>query len=317
MAVNLTGQKKYRTKKQNKQNKMKKTASTIAMLMVANVAMAALSFNQSIVAIFGGGNPNDGWTVSNDAGLQLALRAKNRETASTANASGVYSEPTGLQAPNNNRARWNWEWSISSGTVPLNTFDYYVKIDLDPSTGTNFLIVNALTFWSDNSYGTSATLNGQGLEGPASTYAGTSTVAQQSQNIMFYPGQDATLNATYSYELYAVASGDGENGAKLSRVAITVVVGAGGPLPPDGDNDGVPDSQDHCLTTNPGEAVDEHGCSVQDLINEIAAQNPADHGEYVSGVVELANRLFKEGRITQLERKFIIKTAAQSDIGKQ
>ena len=132
---------------------------------------------------------------------------------------------------------------------------------------------------------------------------------------MFY-GLDANIDATFSYTLYAVAAGAGPNGARIATVGITVVVGAGGPPPPDADGDNVPDSVDQCPDTVSGHAVDSQGCSVQDLIDKCAAENSSDHGEYVSCVVELANRLFKEGKIPQSERKFIITTAAQSDVGK-
>lgn len=292
-----------------------KSAVFLSLLMAAGTLVAALSFNQNIVAIFGAGNPDTGWTADSDGDVILGLRAKNREDASTANTSGVYSEPTGLQQPNNNRARWNWEFSINSGVNVLNAYDYYIEIDTDRSTGITKLVVNALTFFADNSYGNGSTLNGQGVEGPAATYASVYNIAQQSQNIVFY-GLDATLDSTFTYTLYAVAAGAGPNGARILTTSITVVVGAGGPPPPDSDNDGVADNIDQCPGTIAGHAVDAQGCSVQDKIDQCADENPADHGEYVACVVGKANSLFKAGTITQSERKYIINTAAQSSIGK-
>src|SRR5688500_4035869 len=80
----------------------------------------ALSFDETITAIFGSGNPNTGWTTEQNAdGITLALRGKHRVTADTTNVEGTYSFPTGLQEPNNNRALWNWEFSINSGAVSL------------------------------------------------------------------------------------------------------------------------------------------------------------------------------------------------------
>lgn len=307
--------------------KQKTVIGGFATLLLVSVACATMAFNQIIVAIFGTGNPDDGWTTNSGSditpaisastveGPTVALRAKNREDASTANASGVYLEPAGLQAPNNNRARWNFEFSIDSGGQFLSeNFDYYLGIDMDHSTGVNFTVVNALTFFGDNSYGTSLTLNSQGVEGPASSLASTSTIAQQSQNVVFYGL--TTGNATWDYELYVVAKGAGANGARVTTTAITVVVGAGGPPPPDADSDGVPDGIDQCPGTISGHAVDTHGCSVQDLIDRCAVEHSANHGEYVSCVVELAKKLFNQGRITKAEKNYIVKSAAQSDIGK-
>ncbi len=297
---------------------MKKSVlSVVSVFFVVAAAVAALSYNQNIVAIFGSGNPNTGWTVDESGGVKLALRAKNREDANTFNISGVYPEPVGVVAPNNNRAKWNWEFSIDSGTVPLNTYEYYLNIDMDRSTGKSFLVVNALTGFTDDSYGTGSTANGQGLEGTAATYAGSMTIVQQSQNIAFWGLiSEAVLDSTYDYELYAVAAGAGPSGARIATTAIKVVVGAGGPLPPDDDGDGVPNSVDQCPGTIAGHAVDVNGCSVQDLVNKCAIENANDHGEYVSCVVELANRLFKVGTIDKDRRKLMINAAAQSSVGK-
>lgn len=272
------------------------------------------SYNQVITAIFGSGNPDTGWTTATDGNVVLALRAKNRETASTLNVSGIYAEPVGLQAPNFNRARWNWEFSVNSGTNKLDAYEFYLEVDVDRSTGISNMVVAALSF-PDNSYGDNSTANGQGVEGTSGTYASLYNISQQSQNIVFY-GLNATLDSTFSYSLYAVAAGAGPNGNRLATVGITVIVGAGGPPPPDGDGDGVPDSVDACPNTSPGHAVNAQGCSVQDQIDACASENASDHGEYVSCVVEKANALFKAGTITQTERKYIINTAAQSSIGK-
>ncbi len=296
----------------NTQNR-KKLGYALTLALATTVA-AALNYDQNIVAIFGSGNPDSGWTTATNGSLTLALRAKNRENASTVNASGVYSEPTGYQAPNNNRARWNFEFSISTGTPPLNTADYYLQIDLDPSTAVAYQTVNALTFFSDDSYGTSSTLNGQGLEGPAAGFVATSSVAQQSQNLVFYGG-DPNEDATYDYALYAVAVGAGPNGTRLATTSITVVVGAGGSPPPDDDGDGVPNSEDQCPNTADGDTVNAHGCSIDDLVIN-CAYGARNHGQFVSCVTQLANQLYKDGLITKARRQEIITDAAKSGIGK-
>lgn len=285
-----------------------------SLLMAATVY--AFGFNQNIVAIFGAGNPNTGWTTDTAAGgVVVALRAKNRLDASTTNVSGVYSFPTGVQPPNNNRAVWNWEFSIDSGDAFLNAYDFYVAVDMDHSQATSYTTVNALTNWIDNSYGTSTTLNGAGLEGTAAMYASTSTIAQQSQNLVF-AGGNPLLDATYNYQLFAVASGAGPEGTRLATTAITVIVGDGGPAFLDDDGDNVPNGDDLCPATAPGDAVNVNGCSIQELVNKCAIENSSDHGEYVSCVVELANKFFKAGTINQSERKYLINTAARSSIGK-
>jgi len=194
-------------------------------------AWAAVVYNQNITAIFGSGNPDTGWTADTSNGIQLALRAKNRVTASTANVNGTYTFAT-APAP---RGLWNYEFSINSdvaGVDPLVTYDFYISTDGDPSQCINYTTVDPLTHWSDNSFGTNSTANGQGTEGHAAGFVATNNIAQNSQNITFgdYPAGPQVLmpNATYSYELYAVEKGAGPTGDRLASVGITVVVGAGG-----------------------------------------------------------------------------------------
>jgi hypothetical protein len=211
---------------------MKKKLLVLTLTSVATLsALAAVLYNQNITAIFGSGNPNTGWTADTSNGIQLALRAKSRIDGSTTNATGVYSFPVG-PAP---RGAWNYEFSINSdvahGTDPLSTYDYYISVDGDASQCIRYTTVDALNYWSDNSYGNNSTANGQGAEGTAAMFAGANNIAQNSQNITFadYPGGAQPLgNATYNYELYAVEKGAGPNGARLASVGITVVVGTGG-----------------------------------------------------------------------------------------
>src|SRR5580765_2377013 len=91
---------------------MHKICKVITALAFCSIAPSgwAIAFNQNIVAIFGSGNPDTGWTTDTSAagGIVLGLRGKERDTASTANASGVYSYATGVDPNNAARARWNW-----------------------------------------------------------------------------------------------------------------------------------------------------------------------------------------------------------------
>ncbi len=196
-------------------------------------------YNQPITAIFGSGNPSTGWTVDQDIsnGIMLGLRAKNRASGDTSNLNGVYSYAT---APAT-RGLWNYEFSISTAAGALSAFDYYLAADGDSSAGISYATVLPLTQWGDNSYGFGGTAQGAGVEpanlGEISAFPGLYSVAQNSQNITFgdYPGGGLSLaaDATYSYQLYAVAAGAGENGTRLVDVGITVKVGHGGAAVPD------------------------------------------------------------------------------------
>lgn len=226
---------------------MKKILSVftaIAAIMMATSTQAAVTYNDTVTAIYGGGNPDTGWTTaSGKRGIELSLRAKNRDDGTTPNTLGVYTFPTGFSINGPTKAVWNWEFSINSGNVPLSTYDYYLVVDLDYSSALTGPTINALTSFTDNSYGTSSTLNGQGVEGISTVLAPISSVSQQSQNIVFQ-GLNPLLDATYTYKLYAVKKGKGPNGHKLASVSIKVVVGVGGVVVPHHDDDCDDDDDD-------------------------------------------------------------------------
>jgi hypothetical protein len=207
----------------------------VTLLCVASAALLhADSYNQSITAIFGAGNPDTGWAADSGSGITLGLRGKNRDTGATPNVAGLYTFATGLNA-GGTRALWNYEFSINSGTANLSFYDYFLGVDLDSSAGISYSYVNPFAAFNDNSFGNSATLNGQGFEGPPagnSLLASSNSVAQNSQNIVFL-GLNPFLNATYNYDLFAVAKGDGIDGTRLANVGITVVVGSGGAAVPE------------------------------------------------------------------------------------
>jgi len=220
---------------------MKKTLLAIALIAAIAPSVRAQT---TITAIFGSGNPDTGWTSDDGGNIQLALRAKSRIDGSTPNdGAGTYYFAT---APAT-RGLWNYEFSINSDAPnnidALTTYDFYLSADGDPSQCIYYTTVNPLTHWNDNSYGNNTTANSQGVEGSAAALAPVNNIAQNSQNITFgdYPGGAQTLqaNATYSYELYAVAAGAGPNGTKLASVSITVVVGEGGAVC-------VPTTEDDC-----------------------------------------------------------------------
>ncbi len=266
---------------------MAAAAIAVACLFSASPASAQLTYDKTITAIYGSGNPDTGWTESPGGDVMLAMRAKNREDGNTTNASGVYSMPVGYQVGVINRARWNFEFSMNSGLDKLDKYDYYLGIDTDPSIGISHTIFDVMAI-PDNSYGNAATQNGQGVEGTAATYAGVYSIAQQSHNIRFYStlaNQDPNLHATFDYCLYAVEKGEGALGGKLNSVNIRVVVGAGGASP-------------------------------QQLIDELAV-GAKNHGAFMAKVNALLIYLREGDAIEKADRQALHKTAAQRTIPTQ
>lgn len=206
-----------------------------------------MAADTSITAIFGGGNPNTNWTSDISNNIELGLRAKGRNGTPYAgttpsDGAGTYTFATQVGT----RGPFNYEFSINAdkgglGGLNLLSYDFYLAVDQDSSMGISYSIVQPILHWGDNSFGNNGTANGAGVE-PGSfadyvTFPSLYTIAQNSQNITFgdHPGGALSLeaNATYSYELFAVASGAGASGARLASTSMTVVIGAGGARVPD------------------------------------------------------------------------------------
>jgi hypothetical protein len=215
----------------------------VSCMVSSGWAIGVTTYDVPITAIFGSGNPDGGWTVNTAGEIQLGLRAKGRNDSSYANATpndaaGTYTFATfgGVRGP------FNYEFSINSGVnafpLPLVSYSFFLAVDNDPSAGTSYTVVNPLGHWGDNSFGNNSTANGAGVEpanvGEFVTFPTIYNIAQNSQNITFgdYPGggiaQPGPADATYSYELFAVALGGSSTDARLASVGITVVVGQGG-----------------------------------------------------------------------------------------
>lgn len=224
--------------------------NVLRLLLCASLAPAAFAADTNITAIFGGGNPDTGWTAVTSNNIQLGLRAKGRNLTpyagtvpSDGNGTYTFATQIGIRGP------FNYEFSINAdkgglGGLSLLSYDFYIAVDHDSSQGISYSLANPLTQWLDNSFGNNSTTNGNGVEpvtlADVGSFPALFTIAQNSQNITFggatgYPGGPIPLeaNATYTYELFAVASGAGADGARLASTSMTVVIGAGGAAVPD------------------------------------------------------------------------------------
>jgi len=124
------------------------------------------------------------------------------------------------------------------------------------------------------------------------------------------------IEVVSAYQLtdFEIVTPDGAGG--FSRVAIPAADRGDIELcfNPDSDGDGVPDDEDDCSDTAPGEIIDDVGCSVADYC---PCDDPwRNHGEYVRCVVHTSRDFERDGWISWRERKDLISDAARSDCGK-
>ena len=66
---------------------------------------------------------------------------------------------------------------------------------------------------------------------------------------------------------------------------------------------------------NAGIGADEHGCTIQDYVNE-CAEHAKNHGQYVSCIAKLADSLHNDGIINKGQRQEMKTGAAKSKVGK-
>jgi uncharacterized repeat protein (TIGR03803 family) len=88
----------------------------------------------------------------------------------------------------------------------------------------------------------------------------------------------------------------------------------------DSDGDGVPDDRDLCTGTAAGSPVDEHGCSIDQLVpcdGPITGGTWKNHGQYVTAFTTVADSFLAKGLITAEQWRALVQSAARSQCGKK
>ena len=88
----------------------------------------------------------------------------------------------------------------------------------------------------------------------------------------------------------------------------------------DSDGDGVPNDNDQCPNTPPGNVVDANGCSIDQLCPCGGPESGSpwkNHGQYVSCAAKNAESFLASGLITEDQKDMIVEAAAQSSCGKK
>jgi len=214
---------------------MKMLVAAAAMVLGGAAGVqATTTYDANLVApgVYNGtGNPNGGFTIANDSGIEVGLRAKYRNNGAvidspTNNYYVVPGAQTNATSGGNgaaaNRSAWNYEFSINlnptgaaSGYLTLNDIVAMMTIS-DTHGHTN--TVNALTYWTDNA-------GYNGVKNAAFTNAGTDYGAQNSENPNFADFPLASfynMNAadTYTFTLDV----QNQAGASLASDTINVTV---------------------------------------------------------------------------------------------
>jgi len=207
---------------------MKRLTTGFAVLAVAALlTTTAQAGNVTPDVIFGSGNPNGGWTISQSNGIEVGLRGKTRFGPVLPNSGGVYQATTGISS--GTAATWNYEFSANvdwDGTSGLKLDDVIValEIDLDPSASVNYVgPFDVFSLWVDNAVGTNATGNGGGVIDNANLNL--YNVVQNSQNLGWAGiGFDPYADGIYDFRLSVYAAADTGFTNPLAQTTAQVVV---------------------------------------------------------------------------------------------
>ncbi len=181
--------------------------------------------------IFGSGNANGDFTINQQAGVEIGLRAKIPFNGLVNNnGDGTYSYTLAETDHDNDPGtanRWNFDWAINTdfddpnnSGDDINDYTYELGLDSDPGLGTDFLVFDPITPnvppvnapFFDHAFGTNDTVNGGGTTGTPANYSGlltTSNVVQQSWRYAFFQGfapldtYDPDVPGTYAVYLLA------------------------------------------------------------------------------------------------------------------
>ncbi len=216
-------------------------------ILTTPASAAPLLYDQNITPdiIFGSGNTNGAFTVDQDNGIELGLRAKIPFVGTThSNGDGTYSYSLAEANP-----KWNFDWTVNTDyngatNNKISDFTYRLGIDFDPGLTTDFLEFDPITpnaaplfvGFFDHSIGDNNTGNGAGTEaGDALTYQTLidgNNVLQQSWRHAFFPihptrTYDPAVNGIYDVYLSAFDA----QGQTLARTEIRVFIGVPEPAP--------------------------------------------------------------------------------------
>lgn len=231
------------------------------------LASAALIYGQALAVdqdvssdiIAGDGIANGGFTVDQNAGIELGLRGKLRfdsnnqpQNLFNSNNAGTYTFEAGYpavgfswQVDKTTTPFWNFDWSINTdyastdatSTNQLDDYDYVLSLDADPSAGTNFLSFDPINVdVADHGIGTNLTANGAGDDDNPRTdleYAAliaANYVAQNSWSYEFFNHLapldtfDPSVNGLYTIKLEAFAKGTVGTAGPLASTSIDINV---------------------------------------------------------------------------------------------
>ena len=221
-------------------------ALAVSSVAVTSSAQAAACPSPTCVtsnAIFGSGNDNGSFKITQAGGIELGLRAKVRfpTPLNVFNYDGVstYTFASGEGSPG--RPLWNFEWSINSdyknGSLPIDTYNYLLEFDINPTSATDFDLSYAFdpihapnpgaggqVLW-DHSFGNNSTAQGAGVE---ATDAANYLFLRQNNNLVqnswafnwFAPIDPNIKGAEYAIKLTAL---DKNSGDEIASTQINVV----------------------------------------------------------------------------------------------
>jgi hypothetical protein len=190
-----------------------------AAILLAPAANANTLFDTSLVSpnasnsatpgvYFGSGNPNGGFTVDFENGIEIGMRAIGRQSPTVINTpTDVYGVAPGFQPGQAPLASWDFEFSIdlkpymavgSNSGLDLNQITALLTVT-DIYSGTSFSFDPLTALPDDAGYGPSGVTTGKTV--PQHLNEATEWGAQNAENPAFFPGYNVFAQSSYRFDL--------------------------------------------------------------------------------------------------------------------
>jgi hypothetical protein len=167
---------------------------------------------------------------------------------------------------------------------------------------------------------TTAVAAGSLPNGALNLYSGVDVISGIEDVVVFVANAGVGKVGYLGWDWFNARPAGSDDGGWLAVLDRMVLMTAGAPIDIDADDDGVPDTIDECPSTPTDVVVNEHGCSIEQLVpcaRPLGGDRWKNHGEYLHVFKAVADSFYLAQLIDASERDEAVRRATHSSCGKK